>query len=118
MKLLKCIIFAWAIFYVHAISLAQCASGQWPVAINIIPDTYSGETSWSLIANNIQVATGTSNSAYVCLDSSSCIRFEIYDSYGDGICCGYGNGSYAILWNGVQMAIGGAFQTIVVGLHG
>ena len=112
MKLLKCLIFAWAICFVNAISLAQCASGQWPVAINIIPDTYPGETSWSLIANNIQVASGTTNSDTVCLDSSSCVRFEIYDSYGDGICCGYGNGSYTIFWNGVQMATGGAFQTI------
>jgi hypothetical protein len=112
MKLMKCLLFAWTFCMVYTISLAQCASGQWPVVINIIPDTYPGETSWSLIANNIQVAIGTTNSDTVCLDSSSCVRFEIYDSYGDGICCGYGNGSYSIFWNGVQMTTGGAFQTI------
>jgi hypothetical protein len=54
MKLLKCLIFAWSICFVHAISLAQCASGQWPVAINIIPDTYPRETSWSLFTNNLR----------------------------------------------------------------
>jgi len=54
MKLLKCLIFAWAICFVHTISLAQCASGQWPVAINIIPDTYPGETSWNLFTNNLR----------------------------------------------------------------
>merc|ERR1711862_993277 len=35
--------------------------------------------------------------------------FEIADSYGDGICCGYGSGSYSIEYNGVEVAAGGQF---------
>ena len=34
----------------------------------------------------------------------------ILDSYGDGICCGYGNGSYTVGNNGVVYATGGQFQ--------
>ena len=98
--------------------MAQCNSAQWPVAINIVPDSYPEETSWKLFTNNTEVASGLANSDTICVDTSACARFEIYDSYGDGICCGYGNGSYTIFWNGVQIATGGAFQTIVVGLHG
>lgn len=32
----------------------------------------------------------------VMLDASDCYTFEIYDGYGDGICCSYGNGSYKL----------------------
>merc|ERR1712125_201055 len=35
--------------------------------------------------------------------------FEIADSYGDGICCGYGSGSYSVEYNGVEVAAGGQF---------
>ena len=31
------------------------------------------------------------------------------DSYGDGICCQYGSGSYVVLYDGVQQASGGSF---------
>lgn len=90
---------------------AQCVPGQWPIVINIVPDSYPDETTWALFANNVQVAAGTNNSATVCVDQLACVRFEIYDSYGDGICCAYGNGSYTISWNGTQMASGGEFQS-------
>jgi hypothetical protein len=48
----------------------------------------------------------------VCVDSADCIRFDIHDSYGDGICCGYGLGSYVITLNGTQVASGGQFATL------
>jgi len=31
-------------------------------------------------------------------DKNSCYRFTILDSYGDGICCDYGNGSYKVTY--------------------
>jgi hypothetical protein len=41
--------------------------------------------------------------------SGKCIRFEIYDSYGDGICCGYGQGSYTVTFQGNVIVSGGQF---------
>ena len=41
---------------------------------------------------------------------SGCYRFTIYDSYGDGICCSYGNGSYDLFDDdGILIANGGDF---------
>ncbi len=37
--------------------------------------------------------------------------FNIYDTYGDGICCIYGDGYYNLLINGTQIATGGDFGT-------
>lgn len=88
---------------------AQCPSGQWPLEINIIPDTYPGETTWNLFSNGFEIANGNYVSDTVCVDTSACMRFDIHDSYGDGICCGYGIGSYTIVLNGNQVATGGQF---------
>ena len=91
---------------------AQCPVGQWPVGITIVPDDYPGETSWNLYANGNEVANGNVIGSVVCVDTGDCIRFDIHDSYGDGICCGYGLGSYTITLNGVQVATGGQFATL------
>lgn len=38
-----------------------------------------------------------------------CYEFEIFDSFGDGICCGLGNGSYSLIdVGGNILASGGA----------
>ncbi len=33
----------------------------------------------------------------ICVDYSSCFSLYVYDSYGDGICCGYGFGDFLIM---------------------
>ncbi|NBN99792.1 MAG: hypothetical protein EBV19_11225, partial [Flavobacteriia bacterium] len=104
--LLLCVLFG-----MHR-SMAQCPAGQWPLEITIVPDSYPNETTWNLFSNGTEIAQGTYLSDTVCVDSSSCMRFDIHDSYGDGICCGYGLGSYVISLNGNQVASGGAFATI------
>jgi hypothetical protein len=91
--------------------MAQCPAGQWPVGITIVPDDYPGETTWNLYSNGNEVANGNFNGSVVCVDSADCIRFDIHDSYGDGICCGYGLGSYVITLNGTQVASGGQFAS-------
>jgi hypothetical protein len=91
--------------------LAQCPAGQWPLEINIIPDNYPGETSWKLFSNDVEIATGNYISDTLCVDTAACLRYEIFDSYGDGICCGYGIGSYTIVLNGNQVATGGQFAS-------
>ena len=92
---------------------AQCLPSQGLVSINITPDNFPEESTWKLFANNIEIANGTTNNATICVDTSLCIRFDMYDSYGDGICCNYGQGAYSILWNGNQVASGGAFTNVV-----
>lgn len=75
----------------------------------IVQDNYPGETSWDVAdVNGNVIASGNVNGGSVCI-GDECHTFTIYDSYGDGICCGYGNGSYSILLNGVEVATGGAF---------
>ena len=72
------------------------------VTLNIIPDNFPGETSWEVIEESSDkiVANGaltSSTSTYVediCLDFTKCYSLYVYDSYGDGICCDYGNGHF------------------------
>lgn len=88
-----------------------CNSNESEVIISIIPDNYPNETSWSLYANNVEVVSGTSNSDTLCVDADACLEFIINDSYGDGICCGYGEGSYTIFFEGIAVASGGEFTS-------
>lgn len=47
-----------------------------------------------------------------CLESGSCYDFTIFDSADDGICCGFGLGSYEILGeDGEVLASGGEFTS-------
>ena len=75
------------------------------VTIVINADNYPQETSWKLYdegANQI-VNTGSLQggmdfySEDICIDYSSCFTLYFYDSYGDGICCGYGEGDFSVL---------------------
>lgn len=89
------------------------------VTMTIILDNYPEETSWTLIDEN--GATIASGGTYGNLPDGStvtetfclaegCYDYTIDDSYGDGICCGYGNGSYIVEdENGNVLASGGEF---------
>ena len=75
------------------------------VTLVINADNYPQETSWKLYdegANQI-VNTGSLQggmdfySEDICIDYSSCFTLYFYDSYGDGICCGYGEGDFSVL---------------------
>ena len=41
--------------------------------------------------------------------SSGSYQFTITDSFGDGICCSYGSGSYTVQVGGIVAKTGGAF---------
>lgn len=85
------------------------------ITIKITLDRYGSETSWRLknsagtiVAQNPNYTNAGSNGAYPQPDinltlPNDCYTFEIFDSYGDGMCCAYGNGGYQILANGVLM---------------
>jgi hypothetical protein len=92
------------------------------VKVTIVTDNYGSETYWRIInASGTMVAQGgnqavgasgntggtapngagmysnaTTYNVDVPLPADGCYTFEIYDYYGDGICCAYGNGSYTV----------------------
>ncbi|WP_052461040.1 FG-GAP-like repeat-containing protein [Psychroserpens mesophilus] len=88
------------------------------VTVSIILDNYPEETSWAILNSSGETVAsgGTYNSEpdgstvtiVECLEDG-CYDFIIYDTYGDGICCGYGNGSYSVTANGLTVASGGSF---------
>ncbi|MFT7120035.1 MAG: endonuclease I [Neolewinella sp.] len=94
--------------------------GTIPVAanLNITFDNYPEETSW-----NIKDDSGTTLFSGGTYDSQAdgssisiatplapgCYTLTFTDAYGDGICCSYGNGSFALVANGQTLASGGEF---------
>ena len=80
-------------------------------------DNYPQETQWEV--TNAQGQIVMSGQGYTqggerivvkeCLPEQ-CYTFTIKDSYGDGICCSYGEGSYQLAANGKTLASGGSFE--------
>lgn len=90
---------------------SQCLPDQFEFIVHITPDDFPAETSWDVldVNSNITVASGAFNSDTICLDTAGCYQFTIYDQIGDGICCGFGNGSYALYLDNVMIKSGGNF---------
>ena len=94
-----------------------CTDNDVTVTINL--DNYPEETTWEITdAGGSVVASGgpygsqpdgsTVSSDWCLVDG--CYDFTIFDSYGDGICCAYGNGSYSVTDGGGNvLASGGTF---------
>jgi hypothetical protein len=104
-----------------------CGNGNPPpgcdnnvVNISFTFDNYPEETSWQITNSGGSVvasggtygsqADGSTLNIEECL-VDGCYDFTIYDSYGDGICCAYGNGSYTVSNSGNTLASGGTFTT-------
>jgi hypothetical protein len=83
--------------------------------LNITFDQYAGETSWEITdASGAVVALGDGYGGESSYTEDLCLidgdyTFTIFDSFGDGICCVYGSGSYEILLDGVVLFTGGEF---------
>jgi len=93
------------------------------VRVDILTDDYPQETSWRLInscagdaiqesvaAGTVYQAQRTGYSDVYCVPTAE-YRFSIVDAYGDGMCCGYGSGSYSVAYNGEVKAAGGAYHS-------
>ena len=86
--------------------------------LTIVLDNYPSETTWNiknasgviLYSGGPYSAVGGTVTVPLCLPNA-CYTFNIFDSYGDGICCAYGNGSYNVVVNGSSVASGGQFTT-------
>ena len=88
------------------------------VVVSILTDNYPGETTWTLTdLDGAVVASGgpypdvaTSYEESICV-GDGCYAFTINDSFGDGICCAFGEGSYTVSSDGVVLASGGEFES-------
>lgn len=72
------------------------------MTVSILTDDYGDETSWEITdqANNV-VASGSGYSDATQYNIPSCLAdgcytFTIFDEYGDGICCQWGDGSFEL----------------------
>ncbi len=90
------------------------------LTITITFDNYPEETSWQIADANgtvlfeggpyPDIADGSTGSGPLCLPDG-CYDFTISDSFGDGICCQYGNGLYSLTLDsdGSTLASGATF---------
>ena len=92
-----------------------CDGEEFTVNINF--DNFASETSWEITNINGSEAasnaysftdSGGSTSEEYCLEAG-CYEFTIFDSFGDGICCGFGLGDYSLEGPGGEVASGGNF---------
>ncbi|MBG6131465.1 hypothetical protein IWQ47_003216, partial [Aquimarina sp. EL_43] len=98
------------------------ASSTYDVKLRITFDNYPEETSWEIKDANNQVVhsggtypsqpDGSTLNITKTLDAG-CYTLVFKDSYGDGICCSYGNGSYELTnsASGAVLASGGSFTS-------
>ena len=95
-------------------------NGGADVTWTILTDNYPGETTWTVSdASGATVwsggpygASGTTYSETTCL-STGCYTLTVNDSYGDGICCGFGQGNFELSSGGEVLAAGGEFGATV-----
>lgn len=91
------------------------------ITVNIVFDDYAREVSWQLNdSNGAPVLSGsgyTDADDFATINESTCLPagcydFVINDTYGDGICCSYGEGSYTVTdGTGSVLASGGNYTT-------
>ncbi len=68
-------------------------------------DNFPQETSWQLfdVLSDESVASGNlingnaDVNENICVDYNSCFSLRVFDTYGDGICCEYGEGRFFVL---------------------
>jgi len=91
------------------------------VTLNLVTDNYASETSWQLtdssgfiVAQNGSLSNASTYTTEIEIPASDeCYTFTINDSYGDGICCQYGAGSYSITDDsGNTIISGGEFSSV------
>ncbi|CAD5246300.1 Endonuclease I [Alteromonas sp. 38] len=86
-------------------------------SFSLVTDNYGSETSWTITnsANAVEYQgsgyeSNTTYSESVCLTDDT-YTLTIQDSYGDGICCSFGSGSYSLTFDNVTVASGGEFTS-------
>lgn len=75
------------------------------ITLVINPDDFPYETSWEIYDNTQQRVVDSGDLDFaanvftkdICVDYNSCFSITLFDSYGDGICCNFGNGNFQVL---------------------
>ena len=95
---------------------STCPEGEYEFVLSLTTDKYGSETAWDIKDASGNGLIGASQSGYAssdsftwteCLPGGEKLTFTIYDSWGDGICCAYGEGSYDISFAGNYIKEGG-----------
>lgn len=89
------------------------------LTVTMNTDGYGDETTWDIKDNNGNVihnggpfGNNETVTANVCVAATGCYTFTVYDSYGDGMCCSQGNGSFSLKdENNLVIASGGTFTS-------
>ena len=122
MHRLTCLLLCFSIIHFSASSQTGCLSNEAEIKVIIVPDQYPNEISWDLQngSNGTILASGGFVGDTLCVDTSICVVFNIYDSYGDGI---FSPGGYSVYYNGVliQQRVGydfGAGESVLLILVG
>lgn len=85
--------------------------------LSLMTDNYGSETSWqitdsqsTIVASGSNYSNNSSFSEITCLNEGQ-YTFTINDTFGDGICCNVGSGSYSLSVDGNEVANGGEFNS-------
>jgi hypothetical protein len=92
------------------------------VQLTIVFDNYPQETTWNIKNSSGAIIysggpypasqAGQTFQQTLSLNSDDCYTFSIFDSYGDGICCAFGQGSYKLEdQDGTVIVQGGNFDS-------
>ncbi|KAL7531124.1 hypothetical protein ACHAXR_005221, partial [Thalassiosira sp. AJA248-18] len=95
----------------------NCDGGGLILGVDVVTDDYPAETNWTLTnacTGDIAEASPTFSDPGRNYRNDYCIPegryiFQINDSWGDGICCAYSQGSYSVKYDGNVVASGGQF---------
>jgi hypothetical protein len=95
----------------------SCVPGELQTfTMTILTDNYPAETTWEIAdASGAIVMSGgpygSNATTYTSTEDlcSGCYTLTVYDSWGDGMCCGYGEGNYELTVEGEVVASGASF---------
>eukprot|EP00494_Astrolonche_serrata_P032458 UN32727 len=78
------------------------------ISIDIFEDAYPEDITWELIDPLGNVVSDGIYQGLGCYRyrNDTCYRVRVMDSYGDGLCCGYGSGGFKVSWGTTNL-----FQT-------
>lgn len=98
---------------------SSCDPGFALFRLDLTTDQFGSETSWVIRrlsdGASISEANYGNDQTYeelACLNTASeCYSFTIFDSGNDGLCCGFGSGSYTVTLDGEVIQTGGSFSS-------
>lgn len=96
------------------------STGTVTIGFALQTDDWGGETSWELTNSTGQLLYSGSNlnsdqlyEANLVVPANDCYNFQIFDTYGDGICCAFGEGFYRLTDESGEVLIeGGQFGSV------